>query len=100
MIAAEKRFDFLLTYADEWQGHEGRIYLAAGFEFLGLTAAEKTYVGQDGRMMGRKRGQRTLTHAEMEALGFRCAGKYRRRRFGLALRKADPPLGLSLTDAR
>ncbi len=84
-ISADGRFKRLLTYADEWQGHTGAIYRAAGWEFLGYTAAEATFVSADGVMMGRKRGPRTLTRKQMEDAGFAMVGKYRRLRFGKTL---------------
>jgi hypothetical protein len=78
------RWPVLLTYADEWRGHEGTIYKAledAGWKFDGYSKPEATYVDADGRMMSRKRGPRTFTHSEMLALGFECKGKFRRKRF-------------------
>ena len=77
------RWPSLVTYADEWQGHEGTIYKAlesAGWRFDGYTKPERTYV-KDGVMMSRKRGPKTFTHAEMLSLGFECVGKFRRKRF-------------------
>lgn len=72
-----------VTYADEWQGHAGKIYealIGAGWRFDGFTKPERVYV-KDGRMVSRKAGPKTRTHAEMLALGFECVGKFRKRRF-------------------
>lgn len=77
------RWPVLLTYADEWRGHEGGIYKAladAGWRHDGWSKPERTYVRR-GRMISRKRGPRTLTHAEMLADGCECAGAFRRKRF-------------------
>jgi hypothetical protein len=82
LIQKDGRFRRLLTYADEWQGHSGQIYRAANWQYLGKTNPEATFVSAEGVMMGRKRGPRTLTRAEMEAAGFRMIGRFSRHRFG------------------
>ena len=71
---------YLLSYADEWQGHEGTIYRAAGWIENGFTAPERCYVKAD-RLVSRKAGPRTRTHAEMLALGCVCVGSFSKRRF-------------------
>jgi hypothetical protein len=81
LIAADGRFRCLVTYADEWQGHTGAIYRAANWEYVGRTKPERTYVDSNGRMVSRKRGPRTLRHAEMEDLGYRCIGLFARHKF-------------------
>jgi hypothetical protein len=70
----------LVTYADEWQGHTGAIYRADNWEYLGLTKPERTYQ-IDGRMVARKAGGHTRTHAEMLALGAECIGSFARHKF-------------------
>jgi hypothetical protein len=78
------RWPVLLTYADEWQGHGGSIYKAlkdAGWMEDGYTKPERTYVDSAGRMVSRKAGPKTRTHAEMLALGCECKGVFRRKRF-------------------
>lgn len=70
----------LLSYADTWRGHTGAIYKAAGFREAGMTKPERVYV-LDGRMVARKAGQRTRTHAEMLALGCECVGAFPKIRF-------------------
>lgn len=74
------RWKCLLTYADEWQGHTGTIYKAAGWEYLGLTDAKAVFV-VDGRMRAIKSGGHTKTYAEMAAMGAVLVGKYRKHRF-------------------
>lgn len=78
------RWPVLVSYADEWQGHEGTIYKAladAGWVFDGYTKPERTYVDGNGKMVSRKRGPRTLTHDEMLDEGCTCVGRFRRKRF-------------------
>lgn len=80
----------LLTYADTWQGHTGHIYRAAGWEYLGLTTPEPTYV-IDGRMVARKAGPKTRPHAAMLAMGATCIGAYAKHRFRYVRRAHQRP---------
>ncbi len=75
-----KRWPVLLSYSDDWQGHKGTIYKAAGWTFAGKTAPERCYV-KDGRMRSRKAGNRTKTHAEMLAIGCVCVGSFSKSRW-------------------
>ena len=70
----------LVTYADQWRGHTGAIYRADNWTYVGLTKPERTYV-KDGRMMSRKAGPKTRTHAEMLALGAVCVGSFSKHKF-------------------
>lgn len=74
------RWPCLVTYADEGQEHDGGIYRADGWEYVGKTAPEATFV-LDGRMVARKAGPKTRTRAEMEAMGAECVGKFPRHKF-------------------
>lgn len=80
LIRRDPRWECLVTYADEWQGHTGAIYLAAGWTFVGRTKPERVYVNE-GRMVARKAGPKTRTHAEMLALGAECVGSYPKLKF-------------------
>ena len=75
-----QRWPVLVTYADEWQGHTGAIYKAAGWIADGTTKPEPTYI-KDGVMKCRKAGNRTKTNPEMLAAGYTLVGKFRRLRF-------------------
>jgi hypothetical protein len=85
LIRQDPRWEYLLTYADEWQKHSGAIYKATNWEPKGKTAPEATWIDADGRMVARKAGPHTRTKAEMEALGHKMIGRYSRFRFGMAL---------------
>lgn len=87
LIRKDLRWEYLLTYADEWQKHSGAIYKATNWEPKGKTAPEATWVDGDGRMIARKAGPHTRTKAEMESLGYKMIGRYSRHRFGMSLRK-------------
>lgn len=84
----DSRWKCLLTYADTWRGHTGHIYRAAGWEYLGLTKPERTYV-VNGRMIARKAGPHTRTHVEMLDLGAEMIGAFQKHRFRL-IRKDFP----------
>lgn len=80
MIRRDSRWECLVTYADEWQGHTGAIYLAAGWKYVGLTKPERTYV-LNGEMISRKAGPKTRTHGELMAMGAQCVGSFSRRKY-------------------
>ena len=69
-----------VTYADEWRGHTGAIYRADNWTYAGLTKAERTYQLR-GRMIARKAGGKTRTHAEMLTLGAEFVGSHRKHKF-------------------
>lgn len=84
LIRQSKKYECLLTYADDWRGHEGTIYKATNWEYLGKTKPERTYT-KDGRMLARKAGPKTRTHAEMLGLGAKLEGSFAKHRFRLIL---------------
>jgi hypothetical protein len=81
-----KRWPCLVTYADEWQDHDGLIYQLNGWTQAGRTKPESTWV-LDGRMISRKAGPTTRTVAEMEALGAVCVGRFSRIKFVKAAKR-------------
>lgn len=86
-LVDRKLWPCLVTYADEWRGHTGTIYKADNWQYLGLTKAERTYQ-IDGRMVSRKAGGKTRTHAEMLALGALMIGSFRKHKFVHLIRGA------------
>lgn len=97
LIRKDQRWEYLLTYADEWQHHSGSIYKATNWIELGKTAPEATWVDSQGRMVARKAGPHTRTKSEMENLGYMMIGRYSRFRFGMALRKEFKCEGLQFS---
>jgi hypothetical protein len=69
LIRQDSRWECLVTYADMSQGHTGAIYRAAGWRYIGQTAAEQRWVDASGRQVSRKAGPKSRTRAEMLALG-------------------------------
>lgn len=63
------RWPTLLTYADTRHGHTGAIYLATGWRFDGDSTTGSYWIAPNGRQIGRKRGRRNLTAAELRAAG-------------------------------
>lgn len=77
------RWKCLATWADTERGHTGRIYRAAGWEYLGLSVPTDVWVDADGRRVARKRGPSTRTRAEMTGLGHVFLGNYAKHRYRL-----------------
>lgn len=75
-----KRWPCLVTYADEWKGHTGTIYRAAGWTYKGLTKAQSTFT-INGVMTARKAGPKTRTKQEMIELGAQIEGKHAKHKF-------------------
>ncbi len=75
-----KRWPVLISYADDWSGHKGTIYKAAGWTESGKTAPERVYT-LNGRMVSRKAGPKTRRHDEMLALGCVCEGSFSKTRW-------------------
>jgi hypothetical protein len=75
-----KRWLILVTFADDWQGHTGTIYRAAGWIECGRTKPEPTFT-LNGRMVCRKAGPVTRTRQQMLDLGCEYVGSFSRRRF-------------------
>lgn len=67
-IRASRRYDVVVTYADESEGHTGTIYRATNAEYLGRSAPAPFWVDSGGRRVSRI-STRPRTSAEMSALG-------------------------------
>jgi hypothetical protein len=63
------RWPVLLTYADTRHGHTGAIYLATGWTLDGESTTGSYWVTPAGKQIGRKRGRRNLTAAELLQAG-------------------------------
>lgn len=92
LIKEDNKWDCLVTYADTWRGHTGQIYKATNWEYVGMTAKSPVWVNEEGAMMGRKRGPKTLTYQEMSELGFSMIGRFAKHKFRMVLhpRKTTP----------
>lgn len=87
MIDIDK-WECLVTYADTWQKHEGTIYKATNWEYVGLTKPSPVFVNERGKMMGRKRGGKNIKKSEMLANGFVNKGEHSKHKFRMILKKS------------
>jgi len=86
ILRMEGRWDVLLTYADQGEGHDGAIYRATNWEYLGETRAKIRFRSPGGALASPKRGPRTYSRVEMEAMGFVTEGPFRKHKFRKILR--------------
>lgn len=101
LIRNDPRWDALVTYADAGQGHTGAIYRAAGWHYVGQTAAEQRWVDPSGRQISRKAGPKSRTRAEMVALGYSTLGPSRKHKYTLVLSsERQTPAAPSATEQR
>lgn len=77
----KEKWHCLVTYADIWQDHDGGIYKATNWEYLGLTEAQSVFKNNKGKMMGRKRANKNYTKIEMLQMGFKEVGKFSKHKF-------------------
>lgn len=94
LIEQDQKWRSLVTYADEFMQHTGSIYRAANWEYVGETKPQPRWEDATGRQVAKK-ANRTRTNAEMEALGYRKVGSYRKHKFVKHLhirRKPKDPL--------
>lgn len=86
LIRQDRRWECLVTYADESQGHAGTIYQATNWEYCGVTSSEAQWVDPEtGRFVARKAGPRTRTKAEMEELGYKMIGRFKKHKYRMVL---------------
>lgn len=78
------RWEYLLTYADSGEGHDGTIYKATNWDYLGRTRGEQLWVDSDGKYISRK-STRGRTVQEMKDLGYHDAGIRIKHRYGMKL---------------
>lgn len=85
LIRQDGRFVSLVTFADEFMGHKGAIYRAANWTYAGCMRPRPRWEDKDGRQVATK-STRTRTKAEMEKLGYRMVGSYKKHKFVMHLR--------------
>lgn len=86
MIRRDGRFVSLVTYADEAQDHDGTIYRAANWQYVGVTGPYPKWIDPvTGRQVA-SLATKTRTKAQMLALGYKQVGSYYKRKFVMHLR--------------
>jgi hypothetical protein len=91
IIDAEQKWISLVTYADEFMGHTGAIYRAANWEYVGFMKAQPRWEDTTGKQVAKK-ATKTRTKAEMEAMGHRMVGAFRKHKFVKHLHQRRKPL--------
>ena len=85
MIKKEGRFVSLVTYADESQGHEGTIYRASNWTYVGKTPPRSRWLDpKTGRQVATK-ATRNRTNQEMLELGYEKQPAFPKHKFVLHL---------------
>lgn len=85
-IKRDKNWDCLVTYADTRMGHEGGIYKATNWEYMGLTPPTRCWVEPGtGRQVSLK-STHNRTREEMKNLGYEMIGKFPKHRFRMVLK--------------
>lgn len=83
-IRMEGRFVSLVTYADESQGHNGHVYRAAGWEYVGRVGPYPRWLDSNGKQVAPK-ATKNRTKCEMEALGYVKVGAFHKHKYVLHL---------------
>jgi hypothetical protein len=83
-LNAERRWTCVLTYADESQGHDGTIYRATNWRYLGRTKPEPRWLDANGKQVS-KLATKTRKAADMRQLGHRMVGKFHKHKFARIL---------------
>jgi hypothetical protein len=90
-IKNDGRFVSLVTWADEGEGHDGGVYRAANWAYVGANQGDDRWVDPaTGRHVARKSAGKSRTVAEMTALGYVRTGRTRKHKFVLHLGRAKP----------
>lgn len=82
-LRAIEPVEALVSYADPNVGHEGHVYRAASWVYLGRSEEGRYYRDAAGQVVSRRKfhsGSRSMTKAEIEALGYvelKLPGKHR-----------------------
>jgi hypothetical protein len=91
LVAADRRFHTLLTYADERRGHTGAVYRATNWDYLGVVQGAASWVDSDGHQVSARFGpptaRGTRTAAEMAGLGYERIASSRKHKFVKRLTK-------------
>lgn len=95
LIEQEQKWVSLVTYADEFMGHTGSIYRAANWEYVGFMKPQPRWEDSTGKQVAKK-ATRTRTKAEMEALGYRMVGSFRKHKFVKHFHQRRKPLSQGL----
>lgn len=78
---SQRKWLAAVTFADDSEGHTGAIYKATNWIEKGKTKPYPRWVSTDEVQVSTKCGPKTRTKAEMEALGHRIVGYFKKSKF-------------------
>lgn len=84
MIKAEGKWMSLVTYADEFMGHNGQIYRATNWQYIGFMKGSPRWEDENGRQIARK-STISRNNAQMRALGYKMVGTFGKHKFVMHL---------------
>jgi hypothetical protein len=84
-LRRDTRWSWLLTYADESQGHEGWVYKACNWTYVGRTGPSTRWTDIFGRQVAAQ-ATTTRTKSQMLALGLTIDGRFHKHKYVLQLR--------------
>lgn len=79
-LNAERRWTAAVTFADLSQGHEGTIYKATNWRYLGRTKPEPRWEDANGMQVSRL-STKSRTAAGMRERGHRMVGRFQKHKF-------------------
>lgn len=85
LVRQDKRWECLVTYADQGRGHTGAIYKATNWEYVGVTAKHAQWVDPTTGRYVAKLSTRTRTKKEMEELGYEVIGRFAKHKYRMVL---------------
>lgn len=85
-IAAIGRYDYLMTYADTWKGHDGTVYRAANWTYEGMSEPTAIWLDSDGVLASTYKNGRTQSRSVMKSQGYHLHGYYPKHIYTLQLR--------------
>lgn len=82
------QFDALVTYADGWRGHQGAIYRATNWEYVGETPPYQVWWNENlKRTRSNRSGSVRITPEMMLADGYVLLGAFPKHKFRMRLRE-------------
>ena len=81
MIRAHGEWRWLVTYADESQGHTGTIYRAANWQYVGVTSPTPRWIDPVSGRQVATLSTKTRTKQQMLDMGYVLQGHYRKHKF-------------------
>jgi hypothetical protein len=84
-IRKEGRFKALVTYADDRQSHDGRVYRACNFIYFGKTKPSRAWVDPATGKQVAVLSTKSRTSKQMRDLGYEMVGSFAKHKFVMYL---------------